>query len=107
MTDQADQPQTDHPILGAVAAAGESLKGVRDVQPVFMAADQKVTAVCEITALEAMLAELKLRVLAACGDAAEETGARDVSVSIWLCKRPDRNFRLPRAVVRGSAVRTG
>jgi len=43
----------------------------------------------------------------ATGDNLSATVDVTESVSIWLCKRPDRNFRLPRAVVRGSAVRTG
>ena len=50
-----------HPILGAAAAARESLKAVRDVQPVFMIAAEKETAVTELARLEAMAAELAPR----------------------------------------------
>ena len=66
-----------HPILGAVAAAQDALKAVRDVQPVFMIPAEKEAAVAEIARLEAMAAELKLRVVAAAEDARAEAGARD------------------------------
>ena len=70
------QPQP-HPILAAVAAAQESLKAVRDSQPVFMIPAEKETAVAEIARLEAATAELKLRVVAAAEDARAEAGAHD------------------------------
>jgi hypothetical protein len=37
-----------HPVLGAVAAAQDAMKAVRDVQPVFMIAAEKETAVTEL-----------------------------------------------------------
>ena len=46
-----------------------SLKAVRDVQPVFMTPAEKDAAVAELAPLEAMAAELKLRVVAAAADA--------------------------------------
>ncbi len=74
-----------HPILGAVAAAREALTAVRQVQPVFMTpADQEATMVA-LAGLEAILTELKLRVLPAAGDAACRSGARDVGAWMaWL-----------------------
>ncbi|RHW25357.1 hypothetical protein D0Z08_19160 [Nocardioides immobilis] len=46
----SDQPQDLHPIVDAVAAARESLKGVRDVQPVFMSPAAQTEAVTSIWA---------------------------------------------------------
>src|SRR4051794_35513775 len=46
-----------HPVLGAVSAARESLKAVRDVQPVFMIPAEKEAAVTELARLEAMVGE--------------------------------------------------
>ncbi|WP_322936926.1 HNH endonuclease signature motif containing protein [Nocardioides bizhenqiangii] len=83
------QPQTQHPIVGAVAAARESVKTVREVQPTFMAPAQKQAAVLELDALEATLAELRLRVLAGAADAADEAGARDVGAWTAQLTRAD------------------
>ena len=58
------------------------MQDVRDVQPTFMSPAEKKAAVVAIARLEAMTAELKLRVVAAAADAAAETGARDVGT--WL-----------------------
>ncbi|WP_322938455.1 HNH endonuclease signature motif containing protein [Nocardioides bizhenqiangii] len=82
-------PQTAHPIVGAVATARDALKTVRDVQPTFMAPAQKQAAVLELDALEATLAELRLRVLASAADAAEEAGARDVGAWTAQLTRAD------------------
>jgi len=84
-----------HPVLGAVAAARESLKAVRDVQPVFMIAAEKETAVTELARLEAMAAELKLRVVAAAEDARAEAGARDNGA--WLASVTRTDFPAGRA----------
>jgi len=84
-----------HPVLGAVAAARESLKAVRDVQPVFMIAAEKETAVAELARLEAMAAELKLRVVAAAEDARAEAGARDNGA--WLASVTRTDFPAGRA----------
>ena len=43
---------TQHPITGAVLAAGEALAGVRDVQPMFMTTGQQAEAITELTRLE-------------------------------------------------------
>ena len=48
-----DPLPTQHPITGAVLAAGEALEGVRDVQPMFMTAGQQAEAITEIARLEA------------------------------------------------------
>ncbi len=84
-----------HPILAAVAAAQESLKAVRDSQPVFMIPAEKETAVAELARLEAMTAELKLRVVAAADDARAEAGARDNGA--WLASVTRADFPAGRA----------
>ncbi len=84
-----------HPILGAVATAQDALKSVRDSQPVFLIPAEKETAVAEIAALEAMLAELKLRVVAVADDAASEAGARDNGA--WLASVTRADFPAGRA----------
>ena len=71
--------------------------GVRDVQPMFMTAGQQSEAITEIAQLEARTAELKLRVLAVAGGAAEEAGARDVGA--WLAHLT----RLDSPAARGEA----
>jgi hypothetical protein len=71
-----------HPILACLDQAAELVQGVRDVQPLFMSPAEKTAAVERLARLEAMTAELKLRVVAAAGDAADEAGARDTGG--WL-----------------------
>ncbi len=98
MTAPTHQLHPSHPILGAVAVAGEALKAVRDVQPVFMSPAEQETAVRGIGGLEAMLAELKLRVLPAAGDAACLAGARDVGA--WMAWLTHADFAPARADAR-------
>ena len=98
MTAPTDQLHPSHPILGAVTAAGESLKAVRDVQPVFMSPAEQEAAVRGIAGLEAMLAELKLRVLPAAGDAACLAGARNVGA--WMAWLTHTDFAPARADAR-------
>ncbi len=80
---------TPHPITGALASAGEALTAVREVQPMFMTPAQQQDALIDIARLEAKTAELKLRILAAAGDAAEQAGARDVGAWLALLNRLD------------------
>ena len=68
---------------------------MRDVQPVFMIPAEKETAVAEIARLEAMAAELKLRVVAAAEDARAEAGARDNGA--WLASVTRADFPAGRA----------
>ena len=56
-----------HPILGAIQVAQDAVASVRDSQPVFLIPAEKEAAVTEIARAEAMLAELKLRVVAGPG----------------------------------------
>ncbi|WP_017932715.1 HNH endonuclease signature motif containing protein, partial [Nocardioides sp. Iso805N] len=53
-----------------------------DANPIFLSTTDKAAALLALTRLEARLAELRLRVMAASRDVAEEIGARDVAS--WL-----------------------
>ena len=66
-----------HPIRQAAAEIDGVLKSVADVNPAFMTAPDKAAALVELTAVEARVAELRLRVTADAAEVAEETGARD------------------------------
>jgi hypothetical protein len=68
-----------HPILGCAEQMERSLKSVADVQPGFMSTAEKQEALTACTRLEAELESLKLRVVAASDDVAEEAGCRDVA----------------------------
>ncbi|WP_244928300.1 HNH endonuclease signature motif containing protein [Nocardioides sp. W7] len=68
----------DHPIRVATRELDHVLKSVVDVNPAFMATSDKAAALKELVAVEARVAELRLRVTADAGDVAEESGARDV-----------------------------
>lgn len=69
-----------HPILACASALLASLGAVRDVQAVFMGPADQRGALEEISRAERVLAELKLRVLAAADQAAQDAGARDAGV---------------------------
>ena len=73
---------TRHPVLGCAATVSAALDTVTDVDPVFMATADKQAALLELTACAARLDELRLRVLAASDDVAEQHGARDAGA--WL-----------------------
>ncbi|UAL29021.1 HNH endonuclease [Nocardioides rotundus] len=68
-----------HPILTAAADVRSVLKAVADVNPTFMDTDDKAAALRELTAAEAQVAELRLRVLAESDDLAATTGSRDAA----------------------------
>ncbi len=87
-----------HPILVAVTTAREAVGGVRDVQPVFMSPAEKKTAITELARLEAMTAELKLRVVAAADDAAALALSRDTGA--WLASVTRADFGAGRADAR-------
>ncbi len=71
-----------HPILAAASRIDEALKDVADVNPAFMATEDKAAALTDLVALESRVAELRLRVMADACDVAESTAARDISG--WL-----------------------
>jgi hypothetical protein len=65
----------EHPIVACADQITTALSEVVDVQPVCMSLDDKRTALLQLTRAERQLAELKLRVLAAAKDVADEDGA--------------------------------
>lgn len=71
-----------HPVLGCVAEMRAALDAVAPVQPTYMSTEEKRTALVELTRLEAQVAELRMRVLAASAEVGEESGARDAAA--WL-----------------------
>lgn len=71
-----------HPIRAAAATAKDAMKAVRDVQPVYMSPADQESAIRELAQLEAMVAEARLRILAAADDTAVRSGARDAGA--WL-----------------------
>ena len=73
---------SSHPIVACAAQVRAALDAVAEVQPVFMGVRDKEAVLVELHRVEAQLAELKCRVLAAADDVAAEHGARDVAA--WL-----------------------
>jgi hypothetical protein len=83
-----------HPIVACAENITEALSEVVDVQPVYMSMDDKRRALLTLTRAERRLAELKLRVLAAAKDVAEEDGARDVAA--WIAPRTHADWSTAR-----------
>jgi hypothetical protein len=72
-------PVPQHPVLGCVAEIGAALDQVAEAQAVFLSTAEKAAALRDLAAVEARVVELRLRVMAASADVAEQTGARDVA----------------------------
>ena len=94
----AELMPSPHPILSAVLVAQDAVRSVRDAQPVFLIPAEKETAVAELARLEAMTAELRLRVVAVAEDARADAGARDVGA--WLASVTRADFPVGRADAR-------
>ncbi len=94
----AELMPSPHPILSAVLVAQDAVRSVRDAQPVFLIPAEKETAVTELARLEAMTAELRLRVVAVAEDARADAGARDVGA--WLASVTRADFPVGRADAR-------
>ncbi|KRF34617.1 HNH endonuclease signature motif containing protein [Nocardioides sp. Soil805] len=73
-----------HPIVAVVGDVRASLKTVADVNPTFMATDDKAAALTELAQAEAQLAELRLRIMADADDLAAVIAAKDVAG--WLAR---------------------
>ncbi len=84
-----------HPILRATADIDAALKQVADVNPTFMSTGEKAAALRELSAVEARVAELRLRVLAFAGDVAQLTAAHDADE--WLAVATRGRFEDARA----------
>ncbi|HEY3530658.1 MAG TPA: DUF222 domain-containing protein [Nocardioides sp.] len=75
-------PATVHPILACIGAVEAALKDVAGVDPTFMRAGEKAAALRRVHALEGRLTGLRLRLMAASEELAQETA--DHSVATWL-----------------------
>ena len=87
-----------HPIMRAASDVRSSLKAVADANPTFMSVEEKATALQELVAAEAQLAELRLRILADAGDLAADTAAKDAAG--WLAHHTRTRYADARADLR-------
>ncbi|WP_322936950.1 DUF222 domain-containing protein [Nocardioides bizhenqiangii] len=87
-----------HPILACAEQAAAVIEEVRDAQPVYLSPAEKKAAVTTLARLEAMTAELKLRVVATAEDAACLALARDTGA--WLASVTKADFPVSRAQAR-------
>ncbi len=78
-----------HPVLACADSIATALKATADVQVTFMDPGDKRDALLRLARLEAQLAALKLRVMAASDDVAEAEGARDVAALLTQHTRSD------------------
>jgi hypothetical protein len=96
-----DSPANDsaaapwHRILQAVAQIEAAIKGVADVEPLFMTTAERAEALVRIARLRDRLAGLQLRVVAVADDVAALDGARDVAA--WLTHHTRSDRRVNRA----------
>ena len=79
-----------HPVLGCVAEVAAAVKGVADVEPVFMSPAQKEAALARLTVASSMVEALRMRVIAGADDLAEQVGSRDVSTLLSARSRTSR-----------------
>ncbi|WP_344111036.1 HNH endonuclease signature motif containing protein [Nocardioides humi] len=84
-----------HPVLACADAVEAAVKDVADLQPVFMSTAEKQQALRRLAVVEARLAELRLRVLAASGEVGEQSGARDAAA--WVAHETRTDARTARA----------
>ncbi len=95
-----------HPVVAAVADVRARLKSVAGANPTFMGAGEKATALVELVAAEAQLAELRLRILADAGDLAAGTaagtagGAAVRDAAGWVAHHTRTSFADARADLR-------
>jgi hypothetical protein len=75
-------PPHQHPVLACVRGIDGLLDDVDSVDPTYMLTADKESALRELARLTARLDSLRLRVVAAAGDVADQVGARDVAA--WL-----------------------
>jgi hypothetical protein len=73
-----------HPVLVCVEAMAAALKDVVDVDPVFMATEDKAAALAGVTSVLSRAEELRLRLLASADDLAEQSADRDAAA--WLAR---------------------
>ncbi len=71
-----------HPVLAAVAVVDDALRDVVDIDPIYMSAQDKGSALLALSSVIDRADELRMRVLASADDLAAEEGARDAAA--WL-----------------------
>ena len=74
-----------HPVLRATDALGDVLKDVADVPVELMSTADKREALLAVTAVQAQVESLRLRLVASAGDVADDAACRDVAA--WLSSR--------------------
>jgi len=89
-------------ILRCAAELGAALERVRDASAVYLTTPEKAAALEALVAVESQVRELRLRVMAAAGDVADETGAHDVAA--WLASTTRVRFADARADQRLAAA---
>ena len=75
-------PLDEHPLLRALSAVDEALDDVADLDPAFLPSSDKARAMVRVDRELARLEGLRLRLIAAADDVAQERGAR--SAGMWL-----------------------
>jgi hypothetical protein len=93
---------TPHPVLACAAIIEAALQDVAGVEPAFMRTSEKADALLALTRAQTALAALRLRIIAAAEDVAEETGARDVAA--WLAHQTHANPNACRAELHLAAA---
>jgi len=93
---------TPHPVLACAATIGAALKDVADIEPAFMRTAEKADALLALSRIETEVTALRLRIMAAADDVAEETGARDVAA--WLAHQTHASPRSCRAELHLAAA---
>jgi len=72
-------PVPPHPVLGCLAEMERALDEIAGAQPVYLSTTEKAEALQRLSVLEARVTALRLRVIAAAGDVAQEAATRDVA----------------------------
>lgn len=83
------------PLLACAETFEEALDEVTDAEPTFLRTGEKAELLRRLTAIEARVGELRLRVMASAGDVADATGARDIGA--WLAAETRQGHETPRA----------
>ena len=79
-----------HPALRAVDELTRALKDVRDLPVEFMSTDERREALLQATVAEAQLESLRMRLMAASSDVADDEGVRDIATWLSLRAHTDR-----------------
>lgn len=92
--ESAHDSHHQHPLLVAVAGIGDQLDKAATSDPTFLTTGDKATALRELSALVTRTQGLLLSVLAASGDLAEETGARNAGEWYAAATRHDHRHSI-------------